>query len=312
MNAGQEPVVNAGRHRQLPPSMVAAQRSQEKGGNPMSGGRRAYPGLGIDDDHGELPPWFAATRVLLRATTPEEVVVVIVTLVHDLGGEVVPARLADADTATAIPFDVSLGLSEPLLPWADPVSVAAMRLAKVLPEFMEDARIVLDRLRGDVRRTDEAERDTLTGLLTRRAWMRRLSSATAGDPVCIIDLDRFKAVNDTAGHAAGDEVLSAVGALLLGTFRDKDACGRYGGDEMVCLAPGMTATMLAQRIDAMREEWEQLRPASGAAVGLSVGIACVVEEPRAALKAADNALYRVKNGGRNHTAIATEHDYEQP
>jgi diguanylate cyclase (GGDEF)-like protein len=288
--------------------MIAARRSEQAGGRSGVGARRAYPAVGIDDDRGELPAWIAATRALLRASTPEEVTDVIATFIEDLGGELVPARLAD--TATAIPFDISLGLSEPLLPRADPASEAAMRLAKVLPEFMEDARLVIDRLRGDVRRIDEAERDTLTGLLTRRAWMRRLSSAAAGDPICMIDLDRFKAVNDTSGHAAGDEVLRAVGALLLRTFRDKDACGRYGGDEMVCLTPGMPVTVLAQRLDAMREQWEERRPESGSAVGLSIGVAVLMHDPRAALKAADAALYRVKNSGRNRTAIATEDDYE--
>lgn len=77
------------------------------------------------------------------------------TLVHDLGGALVPARYADP--GTAVPVDISLGLSEPLLPFADPISVAAMRLGAVLPEFLEAARLVLDRLRDE-----EATRSPVT------------------------------------------------------------------------------------------------------------------------------------------------------
>ena len=300
--------MSPGRQREPSPSAAAAGRAGQREGGPASGSKKTCPAVRIDDLPVELPAWFAATRALLGVTTPEEVSEVIATLIHDLGGWLVHARVADP--ATAIPFDVSLGLSEPLLPCADPLSGAGSRLANVLPEFIEDARSVLDRLRRDIRRADEAERDTLTGLLTRRAWMRRLSFASVGDPLCMIDLDRFKTVNDTAGHAAGDEVLRVVGALLLRTFRDGDACGRYGGDELVCLAPGMPIALLVQRLDAMRQEWERLRPASGTAVGLSMGVAPIRADPRATLQAADRALYRVKNGGRNRTVIAEDDDYE--
>jgi diguanylate cyclase (GGDEF)-like protein len=300
--------VSPGRPPQPSPSMVAAQRHGLQQGGGRGSSPRAYPAVGIEAVHPELPAWFAATRALLRVTDPEQVPEVIATLIRDLGGRLVRARVADP--ATAFPIDVSFGLSEPLLACADPLSGAASGLARVLPEFVEDARIVLGRLRRDARRTDEAERDTLTGLLTRRAWMRRLSSADAGDPVSMIDLDRFKTVNDTAGHTAGDEVLRAVGALLMGTFRDNDACGRYGGDELVCLTPGMPIAVLTRRLDTMRQQWEGLRPASGAVVGLSIGVAVIRDSPRAALQAADRALYRVKNGGRNRTLIAGEGDYD--
>lgn len=294
--------------RELPPSMLAAQR-----GTPArrSAGvaERAYPAVQADDDPEAVSAQLAATRALLTASTPQEVAAVVATLVRDLGGGLVPARLSQSDLAVQI--DVSLGLTEPLLPWAEPVSVASMRLSRVLPGFVADARLVFDRLQGDARRAEEAERDSLTGLLTRRAWMRRLGAATPGDAVCLIDLDHFKAANDRAGHAAGDAVLRAIGDLLLRVFRPDDACGRYGGDELAVLVTAMPAEVLAARVDQLRASWQQQRPPAAADVGLSIGVAQIGEhQPRLALQAADRALYRVKATGRDATAVAAAEDYD--
>jgi len=256
-----------------------------------------------DQDAGVAGLQAAALRALLRATSADQVPPVLATFVRDLGGGLVPARLADP--ANTLPVDVAFGASEPMLPYADPVSVAAMRLAQLLPEMMEDARLVIRRLQGDVQRDDEATRDPLTGLLTRRAWMRRLAEADIGDSVCLIDLDRFKTVNDRYGHGAGDEVLRAVGALLLRGFRDADSCGRYGGDELTCLTPGLPAQALARRCEVLRGQWEQERPDCAADVGFSIGVASVTTEGgRAALQAADAAMYRAKSAGRGITAVA--------
>ncbi|WP_164860598.1 GGDEF domain-containing protein [Rhodococcus sp. X156] len=227
---------------------------------------------------------------------------IVSTLVHDLGGALVVARYADP--ATTVPLDVALGLAEPLLPCADPVSVAAMRLRAVLPEFLEAARLVLSRMRDQERRDEEATRDHLTGVLTRRAWMRRLSSAAPGDGVCLIDLDHFKSINDTGGHAAGDKVLRAFGALMLRTFRRDDACGRYGGDEFVCLTPGLAGPSLVAMGEQVRQRWESEQPAAATLIGLTIGVAEVGEDGgRAALQLADAAMYRGKSAGRNRTEL---------
>ncbi|MFP5328195.1 MAG: EAL domain-containing protein, partial [Acidimicrobiia bacterium] len=85
-----------------------------------------------------------ALRALLHATTPEEVVGIAIDLVHDLGGVVVPATL---DDGTAMPVDLSFGVGEPLLPYADPVSVPRMLLEELLPRFVEDARHAVAQLR---------------------------------------------------------------------------------------------------------------------------------------------------------------------
>lgn len=284
----------------LPPSVLAAQRAAGRG-RPRKG--RAYPLTPSSDDPKALVAQLAATQALLRAESGAEVSDIVSTLVRDLGGALVPARFADPASALAV--DVSLGVGEPMLPFADPVSVAAMRISAVVPEFLETARVVLSRLEGEVRRDDEATRDQLTGVLTRRAWMRRLAAAAPGDGICLVDLDQFKAVNDTAGHAAGDAVLRAVGGLLLRTFRKGDACGRYGGDEFVCLAPGLSGEALQAKCDRLRQVWLRERPLGGVQVGLSIGVAEVGEQGgRAALQSADSAMYRGKSAGGNVTVLA--------
>ncbi len=293
----------------LPPASVAARRSRALASSSRSVSERFYPAVAVVEDHEGLAAVLAATRALLTAARPEQVAGILKTLVHDLGGGLVPARLADDN---ALPMDVGLGLGEPLLPWAEPVSVAAMRLSSVLPGFLQDALGVLHRLHGEQRRTEEADTDVLTGLLSRRAWMRRLGSAESGDALCLIDLDHFKKVNDEAGHAAGDEVLRSVGALVLRMFRFPDSCGRYGGDELACLAPQMSVALMAERIEATRLEWVQVRPVFGASVGLSVGVAAIaLAGGRAALHAADAALYRAKAAGRDRTEISVGDDNDR-
>lgn len=290
----------------VPPSVLAARDAAAHARARDTA--RAYPLSATSQDLEALGAELAATQALLRAESAAEVGAVVATLVHDLGGALVPARYADP--ASVFPFDVSLGLSEPVLPFADPVSVAAMRLSAVLPGFLEAARLVMARLRGDVRRDEEATRDHLTGVLSRRAWMRRLSRAAPGDGICLIDLDHFKAVNDTRGHAVGDAVLRAMGGLMLRIFRVDDSCGRYGGDEFVCLTPGFPALSLEARSEELVRAWEQERPVAGALVGLSIGVA-EVREPgggRAALQAADSAMYRGKTAGGNRTVLAPPED----
>ena len=287
-----------------PPSVISGRRAAEAGSVPTSPGR-AYPRGGGYDDHEAVHARLEATRALLTASSAEQVAAIVATHDRDLGGGLVPARLA---VRNALPLDVSFGLGEPVLPWAEPVSIAEMRLSAVLPHVVEDARGVLQRLQAGQRQAQEAELDQLTGLLTRRAWMRRLSQAAEGHGVGLVDLDNFKAVNDSGGHGAGDAVLRAVGACLRDHFRGDDACGRYGGDELALLTPGLSALALAARLDAARLAWRGTRPAEGQGVGLSVGVAVVGPAgPRAALEAADRALYRAKAAGRDRTEVDTGH-----
>jgi hypothetical protein len=147
--------MSAGRD-QLPPSVLAARNARGSDRPPNGGGARAYLEVvtGEDGDADAAAVQLAATRALLTAATPEEVAALVATLVRDLGGGLLPARLDVR--GVALPLDVSLGLSEPKLAWAEPVSVAAMRLESVLPLFVEDARVVLNRLQAEARRVRRA------------------------------------------------------------------------------------------------------------------------------------------------------------
>ena len=104
-------------------------------------------------------------------------------------------------------------------------------------------------LRGLTRQmTYQASHDALTGLVNRREFERRLQeamdSAQTGDighALCYLDLDRFKVVNDTCGHTAGDNMLREVASLIKEAVRDSDTVGRIGGDEFALLLVGMSA-----------------------------------------------------------------------
>jgi diguanylate cyclase (GGDEF)-like protein len=154
-----------------------------------------------------------------------------------------------------------------------------------------------------------ATTDELTGLCNRRALEERLAAEISHTSVLLLDLDRFKAVNDTMGHAAGDRLLVLVGQVLRRQCRALDVVGRLGGDEFLVILP-MTkpaeARVFVARVQASLRELEKSSPEFGACT-LSMGIA---ESPQhgttvsSVLAAADNALYRAKRGGRNTVEVA--------
>ena len=142
--------------------------------------------------------------------------------------------------------------------------------------------------------------DPLTGLGNRRLLDRRLRLATGELCVVFVDVDHFKAVNDTFGHDVGDEVLIRVAAILHELTRTDDTVVRYGGDEFVLLIPGVSseeASAIASRVHSSvaTEDWESLAP--GLLVTVSVGLA--TEAAERALAAADEALLIAKRAGRD-------------
>jgi len=159
---------------------------------------------------------------------------------------------------------------------------------------------------------EEAIRDPLTNLYNRRFlrdYLPRelLRAAREGIRVAVImiDLDRFKRVNDTAGHAAGDLVLTEIAALLKHHIRGTDIACRYGGEEFTLVLPNATlqsARIRAEAIcSAIREEGVQLM-----GVTASLGVAIFPDhaaEPESLLRAADKALYDAKGRGRNQVRI---------
>ncbi len=159
----------------------------------------------------------------------------------------------------------------------------------------------------------EAERDTLTQLFNRRAGERRiqeaLKRARADQSHCavmLIDLDRFKPINDTYGHEAGDKVLVAVADRLKHCLRKSDIIIRWGGDEFLVLVlegnDAMAASVVAEKIlDGLRQDIDLGNGRQGH-IGASIGIAMFPEhgvQSQELISLADQAMYQVKQGGRN-------------
>jgi len=158
----------------------------------------------------------------------------------------------------------------------------------------------------------QASHDALTGLPNRTLFLERLEAALpeaaegAHLGVLFCDLDRFKQVNDTLGHAAGDELLRQVSARLRAAVRPADTVGRLSGDEFAIILPGLVdatdARRLADRVSACFAESFRLE-GTDVTVGTSVGIA--VHDPASGrtaeqlLREADAAMYRHKERGRS-------------
>ncbi len=242
-----------------------------------------------------------ATRALLWIQTPADAAAAAARLIADLGGTLVPARRPTGD---ALPIDVAFGQGEPLLPTAPAFSVARMLLERHLPSFMLDAQRALELADKTVRLAEDASVDALTGLANRRMLDRLLARLSPEDTVIMVDLDHFKVVNDTLGHPEGDRVLATLGRALAATLRARDHAGRYGGEEFVVLLAGDGQP--DPFLDRLRSAWEATRPHL---VTFSAGIAPARPDPAAALRAADRALYRAKESGRNRWTHATEEDY---
>jgi diguanylate cyclase (GGDEF)-like protein len=157
-----------------------------------------------------------------------------------------------------------------------------------------------------------AYRDTVTDLPNRAHFMRRLREAKAGRHDCsiallFVDIDRFKEINDTIGHAGGDRALQIIGQRLMSAVRPQDIVARFGGDEFVVLmeepgrpaVAGRIAERVAERILHALQKPVRLVD-RGFRLSVSIGIA-VGSEPTVApdvlLDSADTAMYRVKQNG---------------
>jgi diguanylate cyclase (GGDEF)-like protein len=158
-------------------------------------------------------------------------------------------------------------------------------------------------------------RDGLTGLFNHTTTKERLIQevSRAGRQntrvsFAIIDLDRFKSVNDTHGHPAGDRVLKSLAHLLVRRLRGSDVVGRYGGEEFAVILPNTTAREAAALMDELRATFEKIRHrASGAefSATFSCGVSSFppCQTPAALTESADRALYAAKAKGRNQVCL---------
>jgi len=168
-------------------------------------------------------------------------------------------------------------------------------------------------LRGLARQMSyQATHDALTGLVNRREFERRLQEgvevAHRGDGahvLCYLDLDRFKFINDTYGHLAGDELLAATASTLGQHVRDCDVLGRFGGEEFVAVLPGagqQEACHIAERLRGRVGDIAVQARGTTVTVTVSIGVAALGldgEDLFELLAAADVALYRAKKSGRD-------------
>ncbi len=187
-----------------------------------------------------------------------------------------------------------------------------MLFANVCLPFL---RVAMSKERGELEQRKAALTDALTGVANRRAFFERgaqLLEVAIADrrpaALLLFDLDRFKEVNDTAGHQAGDRVLKSFCDLVAGSIRPGDLFGRLGGEEFACLLVGASMAHALNTAEGLRREFAALSvPGLEANATVSVGVAMARETGRslsALLATADRALYRAKADGRNRVAPA--------
>ncbi|HSW51819.1 MAG TPA: GGDEF domain-containing protein [Sulfuricaulis sp.] len=164
----------------------------------------------------------------------------------------------------------------------------------------------------------ESITDPLMGIYNRRYLERRLTSEVArasryGMPlsVLLLDIDHFKRINDSYGHQVGDVVLAELAQLIVNTVRTTDIVARYGGEEIMVIAPSTplkTATNLAERLRKIIEHrpldvpTKLHRKLKALHITVSVGVACFGQSAndfQSLIQSADEALYRAKKKGRN-------------
>jgi len=184
----------------------------------------------------------------------------------------------------------------------------------------EQLSLILANLRLRETLRNQSIRDPQTGLFNRRYMVdsldRELSRAGRSGKtvvVAMLDLDHFKNLNDSFGHAAGDAVLRDWSNLLKAKFRGSDIVCRYGGEEFVIILPEITVDIAHQRMEQLRHDIRRMTVRQDGqtihGVTVSIGIAYYPIHGRtneALLHAADQALYRAKESGRDCTAMASE------
>ena len=168
----------------------------------------------------------------------------------------------------------------------------------------------------------QATYDDLTGLLNRREFNEKLAYSVqkahkyyTESVLCYLDLDRFKIVNDTAGHTVGDRLLSELAQLLQNQIRKEDTLGRLGGDEFGLLLEGCTlkeaeqiGEQIIKSINSYRLKWKTVEFDVGVSIGM-VGISHSVDAAEL-LSRADLACYQAKNLGRGRVYVAENNHQE--
>jgi len=167
---------------------------------------------------------------------------------------------------------------------------------------------------------NQALRDPLTGLYNRRymedclqRFVRLADRENREVSVVMVDLDHFKKLNDTHGHAFGDSVLRDTAMTIVGGLRETDIVCRYGGEELVVILPDCNLDRASDKAEMLRTRVAALSQTHGAEISASFGVASVPYTSSGVmdlLAAADGALYRAKQAGRNRVAVAPTRPFQ--
>ena len=202
----------------------------------------------------------------------------------------------------------------------DPFELRArLRAGRRIVELQEQLVQAREALR------DQASRDPLTDLwnhgtilATLRKEVARAARSHSPLAVVMVDVDRFKSINDAYGHPAGDAVLREASRRLRGALRTYDSLGRYGGDEFLAVVPGCdpsAAALFAESFRARIDRKAIETPEGMIPATLSLGVVALDEvaglKAETLVRIADAALYRAKIAGRNRVALATSEDVEK-
>ena len=221
-----------------------------------------------------------------------------------------PGAILAAKALTGQPIDVW-----PIVVGSTLICALVMTRIGVAVRQLEQAQAEQEQARRAL--AHQAAHDPLTGLPNRaqgmvvlRAALNRARRAGAMVGLLFIDLDGFKQVNDTLGHAAGDEVLAVAGGRMQQAVRGGDTVARLGGDEFVVLlepvANEVDAVRVAERLVADLAEPIQLSTGREARIGASIGVAInsdAAVDPDRLLQEADHAVFRAKAGGRGRVEV---------
>jgi diguanylate cyclase (GGDEF)-like protein len=224
---------------------------------------------------------------------------------------VIPGTPSEAEAFVCVPMlahDRVVGTLNVYRNGADaPFTEAEVALVE---RFATMAALAYDSARQRDNLREQAATDGLTGLLNHRGSQERLRveverAAAAGRPVSVVvvDLDHFKRVNDSYGHAEGDRVLAAAATKLRASVREADAVGRLGGEEFVIILPGIGGTRAAEAAERARSALGEVR-VYGRPLESSAGVATAPDDAIDAaelLERADAALYAAKHAGRRQT-----------
>lgn len=230
-----------------------------------------------------------------------------------VAGYLVVIGLLARNRAHAVDLNLELmrcAATAAVLFWFSVVGGYLSRLRKRLA----DGRAKLEKAVRTIK--EQVDTDELTGTHSRRYLLEVLerershSRRTGGTfCVCIADIDRFKQINDTFGHHAGDQVLRSLTRAAQRGLRVTDYFGRYGGDELMLVLTGSTlegALLRAEQVRARIEHltFPDLDPVVKVTVSIGVAQFCKGDDTADIIRRADNALYEAKQGGRNRVALA--------